>query len=130
MSTPLIAEIKQLMDDECNSLCEINGRWVEITTTLLDRHNDALQIYARRDNCGLLLTDDGYTIADLEASGFSFTPQHRQNLLQKTLDRFGVQLNDGALETHTDLENFPVRKHNLILAMRALDDMRTLWAAL
>ena len=40
--------------------------WVEITTPYLDRHNDYLQIYAKRANGGLLLTDDGYTIEDLE----------------------------------------------------------------
>ena len=36
------------------------GDHIEITTPYLDRHNDYLQIYAKRANGGFLLTDDGY----------------------------------------------------------------------
>jgi len=36
--------------------------WIEITTPYLDRHNDHLQIYAKRLNGGYLLTDDGYVL--------------------------------------------------------------------
>jgi len=43
---------------------EING-WVEITTPYLDRHNDYIQIYLRRQGNEWVLTDDGYKIADL-----------------------------------------------------------------
>ena len=35
--------------------------WVEITTPYLDRHNDYLQIYVKRDNSGFILTADGTT---------------------------------------------------------------------
>jgi hypothetical protein len=48
---------------------DLNGTWVEITTPYLDRHTDALQTYARQENCGYVPADDGYTIHDLEASG-------------------------------------------------------------
>ena len=46
-------EIEKLLNDyrawlkEKTTLREINSEWVEITTPYLDRHNDALQIYAR-----------------------------------------------------------------------------------
>jgi hypothetical protein len=43
--------------------------WVEITTPYLDRHNDYVQIYAKKTNGGFTLTDDGYTIDDLEQGG-------------------------------------------------------------
>ena len=33
--------------------------WVEITTPYVDRHNDRLQIYAKRQQEGYVLTDDG-----------------------------------------------------------------------
>jgi len=42
--------------------------WIEITTPYLDRHNDYLQIYVKRENSGFFLTDDGYTIEDLKCS--------------------------------------------------------------
>src|SRR5436305_808757 len=57
-------EIDKLLNDyrawlrEKTTLREVNGSWVEITTPYLDRHSDALQIYARAENGGYVLTDD------------------------------------------------------------------------
>ena len=41
------------------------GDFIEITTPYLDRHNDYLQIYAKRANGGFMLTDDGYVLDGL-----------------------------------------------------------------
>ena len=104
------------------TLREINGLWVEITTPYLDRHNDALQIYVRSDNGGYILTDDSYTVRDLEASGCNLSPK-RKDLLTLTLNGFGVKMNGEALEVHASAENFPARKHNLLQAMLAVNDL-------
>lgn len=124
-----VAEIEKLLDDyrtwlkDKTTLREVNGAWVEITTTFLDRHNDALQIYARQENEGYVLTDDSYTIHDLEASGCNLYTEKRQDLLKMTLNGFGVRMNKEALEVHASPENFPLRKHNLIQAMLAVNDL-------
>lgn len=124
-----VAEIQKLMDDylawvrDKTTLREVNGSWVEITTPYLDRHNDALQIYARLENGGLLLTDDSYIIHDLEMSGCKLDTGKRQDLLKMTLNGFGVKQNKDALEIHATAENFPMRKHNLIQAMLAVNDL-------
>ena len=124
-----VAEIQKLLNDyitwikDKTTLREMNGAWVEITTPYLDRHNDALQIYARRENGGYILTDDRYTIHDLEASGCSLATGKRQDLLKMTLNGFGIRLNHDALEIHATIENFPLRKHNLIQAMLAVNDL-------
>ena len=102
---------------------ELGNDWVEITTPYLDRHNDALQIYARAENGGYVLTDDGYTIRDLEASGCSLNTPKRRDLLNLTLNGFGVQMNDEALQVHASPEMFPARKHNLIQAILAVNDL-------
>jgi Domain of unknown function DUF1828/Domain of unknown function DUF1829 len=101
----------------------VNGSWVEITTPYLDRHNDALQIYAPRENGGFILTDDSYVIHDLETSGCRLDTQRRKDLLKMTLDGFGVTLNEDAIEVQATPENFPLRKHNLIQAMLAVNDL-------
>ena len=122
-------EIEKLLNDyhawlkDKTTLREVNGSWVEITTPYLDRHNDALQLYARQENGGYVLTDDRYTIHDLETSGCNLNTEKRQDLLKMTLNGFGVKLNDDALEVHATLENFPLRKHNLIQAMLAVNDL-------
>jgi hypothetical protein len=125
----MVQEIEQLLSDyrawlrDKTTLREVNGSWVEITTPYLDRHNDALQIYARQENGGFILTDDGYTIHDLEASGCNLDTDKRQDLLKMTLNGFGVKLNNESLEVHATPETFPLRKHNLIQAMIAVNDL-------
>jgi hypothetical protein len=92
-----VAEIEKLLKDyrewlkDKTSLRQVNGSWVEITTPYLDRHNDALQSYARRENGGFVLTDDSYTIHDLESSGCKLDTEKRRDLLQMTLNGFGVK---------------------------------------
>jgi hypothetical protein len=124
----VIHEVQRLLDDylawlkDKTTLRQVDD-WVEITTPYLDRHNDCLQIYAKQYDGGFVLTDDGYTITDLEQSGCKLDSKKRQELLQLTLNGFGVQLRDNALEVHASPENFPLRKHNLVQAMLAVNDM-------
>ena len=122
-------EIEKLLNDyrawlkDKTTLRELNGSWVEITTPFLDRHNDALQIYARSENGGYLLTDDSHTIQDLEASGCNLNTEKRRDLLNVTLKGFGVRMNSEALEVHASPEGFPAQKHNLIQAILAVNDL-------
>lgn len=97
--------------------------WVEITTPYLDRHNDHLQLYATRRNGGFLLTDDGHTIRDLEQSGCRLDTPKRESLLKVTLSGFGVTLEDGRLQVSASSESFAARKHNLVQAMLAVNDL-------
>jgi hypothetical protein len=98
-------------------------QWTEITTPFLDRHNDCIQIYAKKDNGGFLLTDDAYTLNDLEISGCSLESPKRKELLQTTLNGFGVKLVDRALQVSATEHSFAIRKHNLIQAVLAVNDL-------
>lgn len=124
----MIEEMQDLLDKywawlrDKTTLREIKD-WVEITTPYLDRHNDYLQIYAKRENGSLLLTDDGYVMEDLEQSGCKLDTPKRQQLLKMTLHGFGVQLHGVELRVRATPENFAVRKHNLIQAMLAINDL-------
>ena len=125
----MIDEIQRLLDQylawlkDRTIIREVSDKWIEITTPYLDRHNDYLQIYARKQNSGFVLTDDGYIIEDLEQSGCKLDTQKRQDLLRITLAGFGVRNNDGVLEIHATPENFALRKHNLLQAMLAVNDL-------
>ena len=99
------------------------GDWTEITTPFLDRHNDYLQIYALRENGAYVLTDDGYTVADLEQSGCMLDTPKRQGLFRAALNGFGVQSNGKAIEVHATPQNFALKKHNLVQAMLAVNDL-------
>lgn len=124
----MIAEITTLVDQYRSWLKEKTairqvGECVEITTPFLDRHNDYIQIYAKPEKDGFLLTDDGLTIQDLAMSGCALDSPKRQNLLRIALAGFGVQLENGQLVVHARSDNFPLRKHNLIQAILAVNDL-------
>lgn len=125
----MINEVKNMVDEyihwlkDKTILREIKG-WVEITTPYLDRHNDYLQIYTRKDENGqYLITDDGYIIQDLSHSGVNLDSRKRQELLKITLNGYGVELNKEALITKANNSTFSVKKHNLIQAMLAVNDL-------
>jgi len=125
----MMDEMRRLCDEyadwlkERTTLREVDD-WVEITTPYLDRHNDCLQIYARKDNNGgFRLTDDGYIIRDLQHSGCSLDTPKRQALLTLTLNGFGVQRDGDQLTVLTSSSDFAQKKHNLLQAMIAVNDL-------
>jgi hypothetical protein len=101
---------------------DING-WTEITTPYLDRHNDYIQIYLRQNGDEWELTDDGETLTDLIQSGCELDTPRRKALLQTTLNGFGMHLANGAITVKTKQDSFALRKHNLIQAILAVNDL-------
>ncbi|HEX6189317.1 MAG TPA: DUF1829 domain-containing protein [Pyrinomonadaceae bacterium] len=124
----MIEEVQKLMDQylawlkDKTTLREIDD-FVEVTTPHLDRHNDYLQFYVKRNKNGFILTDDGYIIEDLRRSGCKLETSKRRDLLKMTLNGFGVQLDHDELTVHATKDNFNLRKHNLVQAMLAVNDL-------
>lgn len=98
--------------------------WAEVTTPFLDRHNDCLQIYVRQEGTDYLLTDEGYVLGDLASCGVDIehSPRRRQ-LLHRIVAGFGVELDGQALRTRCSATSFAQRKHGLLQAMLAVDDL-------
>lgn len=99
------------------------GEYTEITTPFLDRHNDLLQIYVKKNGDHIIITDDGYTITDLALSGVDLKRPARQSQLKAILNRFGISLNDDTLIVETTINSFAQKKHLLVQAMLAVNDM-------
>ena len=124
----MITEIRTLLEQyaswlkESTNLREID-EYVEITTPYLDRHNDYIQIYAKRLEDRYLLSDAGYVINDLELSGFNVDTPRRKEILKVTLQGFGVQLSGSSLEVTASESDFPERKHSLVQAILSVNDL-------
>lgn len=121
---------------DCYQLVDLYANWLkekvkpktignvcELTTPFVDRHNDYLQIYVKATPAGMLLTDDSYTIRDLEMSGLEFNTERRMNELKAILNGLGVNLRGDSLEVEARPDNFPQKKHNLLQAMLAINDL-------
>lgn len=100
--------------------------FLEVTTAFLDRHNDHLQMYVRCEGDTLLATDYGYTVNDLEMSGMSLSDPRQRELLNLILSgyrvRYEQEAND-ALTVSSGSEEFPMRLHQLLSAMLAVDSL-------
>ena len=124
----MINEAKKLVDNyalwlkESTDLRQVD-KYVEITTPFLDRHNDHIQLYLSKEDESFMLTDDGYTLSDLSISGCEVDTEKRKQLLTQTLNGFGVTRLGDALTVKTDLTRFPQKKHNLLQAILAVNDL-------
>ena len=94
-----------------------------ISTPFLDRHNDEIEIYVEKRGDVIWLTDDGYTLNDLRHSSVALDTDKRQRHLRSILQGFGVRNEGEELCVSTTPKDFPQRKHNLIQAILAVNDM-------
>jgi len=124
-----VAEISELVDRYRNwlrdrtAVRELHSDWVEITTPFVDRHNDYIQIYAKKDGDNFRLTDDGNTIRDLHLSGCNLDTPKRKEFLQVAINGFSVDNKDDVLSVKAAPENFAARKHALVQAILAVNDL-------
>lgn len=106
-----------------NMIATQQGDGVCITTPMLNRNNDCMNVYVgESDSGGLVFTDLGETIGDLELSGFSLTGQ-RTEKLESILAGFGVERSDGELLVRASQSEAAVRLNMLLQAMASVDAM-------
>mgnify|MGYP001144805340 FL=1 len=97
-----------------------------LTTPFLDRNNDHIEVYViKRDDDSLVITDDSYTINELEMSGLNLDVSKKiKNALNVILNSHGVAINDDkSLSVTANLANFPNKKHMLIQCMIKVSDL-------
>lgn len=96
----------------------------KITTPFVDHINDYIQFYLKRDKNGNIhMTDDGYMINNLEMSGVDINSPGRKKELESILNGFGVISKGNELTMTAMQSTFPMRKHNFIQALMAVDDL-------
>ena len=101
------------------------GEYVELTTPYLDRFNDYLQIYVRQNgDDSFTLTDDGYIIGNLISSGMTFRKgSNRQKMLDRIAINYNISIDGEVIKTTANASNLPQKKHMMIQAMLAIDDL-------
>ncbi|MBI4288519.1 MAG: DUF1828 domain-containing protein [Chloroflexi bacterium] len=121
---------------ECERLAQDYADWVRqrikvqnigdvcvLTTPFLDKHRDLLQIYVERTDSGLLLSDDGYILRDLQMSGLELDTERRKELLHHILLSFGVTIKGEELQAVASEKTFAQKKHDFVQAMLAISSL-------
>ena len=101
------------------------GSWVEISTPFTDVFNDSIDIYAKRSNGKVILSDDGHTLKNLELSGIEISRSaKRKEILDRILLNYGIKLDEkNELITEATENNFPQKKLNLLSAISEANDL-------
>lgn len=109
-----------------NTTITPRGEYVEIGLPFLDRRNDYICIYLRKDDDGFILSDCGETLDELGIEGFEATTPRRKQILDQAISGFGVTNDKGVLKVRTTLEGFGCSLNNLIQAILSVNDLHIL----
>ncbi len=98
------------------------GEYHEITTPYIDFFNDAIQVYVKNDNDKIVITDDGYTLSNLEAAGIQLN-SNRMKTIQHICNNFGISIFSDNLSVNCNKSNFSSTLHLFIQCILKVDDM-------
>lgn len=125
--------MKDLMDEyytflkEKTIITQSTTGWVTISTPFLNMFNDSIEIYAKKDNGKILLSDDGNTLKNLDYYGVSFSRSpKRKEFLENILLNYGISIKNQELLVETNELNFPQKKLNLLSAISEANDLYSL----
>lgn len=99
------------------------GKCDEIVTPFVDDINDNITIYVEEvSDKQIMLTDDGYTIANLEFMGIKLTPTRRR-LIDSVCQQFHIKIiEDETLSIVGTPKEFPIMKYQLTSAILRIND--------
>ena len=99
------------------------GDYEEISTPFVDSHNDHIQFYICRSQNGFTLTDDGYTMSDLEMCGCDINSKKRKESILQIAESLGVTIKDGSIVAEATEFDIACKQHMMIQAMLKISDM-------
>lgn len=98
------------------------GEYFEINTPFLDADGDYFQFYVKLKDNDFYFTDDGYTINNLEMSGFKMTKSREQQLTY-ILNQYGVKLAGKELTMNAPCNEFAKKKHAFTQCLIRVSDL-------
>jgi hypothetical protein len=110
------------------SFTDLENNVVKIDTPFLDSDFDYIVLYAQSLRNGkIVLTDDGWTIDNLQSAGLSLSKRSvtRRHLIEEIATSFGVEINLDTknISLQTTLEDFAEAKHRLLMAIMRINDL-------
>lgn len=114
---------KWLRDNTIIKKCT-GSDWYEITTPFTGLFNDYIQIYIKKDDGKIILSDDSEILGNLELNGVDIcSSPRRKALMDSILLNYGVDRNESELSIIADERNFPEKKHALISALCEISNL-------
>lgn len=104
---------------------DVEKDFVAISTPFVDSDFDNINLYAEINGDNITVTDLGYTLFNLDATGVAVDrkARTRYKIFSDIISAFGVSDNNGRLEIETSLDRFPVAKNRLLQAVMRINDI-------
>jgi hypothetical protein len=114
----LIDNYYKFLKDKTNVIPETGTGWAVISMPFIGPFNDTIEIYIKKENEKIILSDDGLTILNLELAGYTIdNSPERKELFNKILLTYDIQLKNNELITEGTENNFSQKMHNFISAI-------------
>lgn len=104
---------------------KISSGIYRFTLPFLDRHNDQIEVYIEKDGKDFRITDDRYTVSDLEMSGLNiFSSAKRQKIYNQILNAHGVsETEDHKLYVTGKMSEIAMKKHLMAQCIQKIGDL-------
>lgn len=100
-----------------------HGEVIEINMPFMDRHRDGIQLFVRNEGDYIRLSDDGYTICELEQVGIDLNESRCLEMLRTVLHVNGVLMDGDVLYVVATSEDFSERMGDLLNAIMRLSNI-------
>lgn len=103
---------------------DIGIGWSSVSTPFVGLFNDCIEIFIKKEEDKILLSDDSLTIENLTLLGVDIARSpKRMEFIKYVLRNYGVQLVDKELTVVSSEKDFPQKKHALISAISEISDL-------
>jgi len=103
-----------------------SSEWALISTPFIGVFNDGIELYARKIDNKITLSDNGETLSNLSLLGIEFNnrSKKRLDLLHRILRNYGVGMVNGEFLVEASEKDFSQKKHNFLSALVEINDFQ------
>ncbi len=126
--------IQKKIDEYCSWLKDntivhkdLGTEWYALSTPFVGFFNDHINIYVKREDGNIILSDDGETLENLSLCGVELgRSEKRRNILNSILNTHGIKIEGTELLAIASNQDFPIKKHALVSAIMNICDLEVL----
>ena len=120
----LITEYYKFLQDKTEAITDTGTDWAVISTPFIGAFNDCIEIYTKKQDETIFLSDDGITLKNLNLQGvYLNNSPKRKEMFDRILLTYGLKVIDNELITKAHISNFAQKKHNFLTAISEVNDM-------
>ena len=102
---------------------DVGTGWFTISTPFVGLFNDNIEIFIKKENDKIILSDDSQTIENLVLLGVDINRSPKRiQFVKYVLRNYGIQFVNKELTVISSEKDFPQKKHALISALSEISD--------